>query len=224
MAFENSYGKSKQVKIFDLLGRPDFKNADDLSDDLLDNELKKVTGLLAQNNMEVDFLASYDNRTKYCFITEELFDHEADDLKIPGMTTHFCYEEFHPNHKMDIDGMAKQFLSGWFEQTLDKSAWYFDDPFILPGGKKLIKNELTEKLRKIFDSYNAFTNCKYSIVDIGFELKDEGGMGYAEGFVKYDAVLESHENVVMQGPFKLYMSLRYGSWSIFHIVFPGFEC
>ena len=82
---------------------------------------------------------------------------------------------------------------------------------------------MAEKLKRIFDSYNAFIDYEYRITDISFESNNEGGLGHAEGHVKYNAVLENNDKLIISGPFKLYLSLQYGWWSIFHIVFPGFE-
>ncbi|WP_295717670.1 hypothetical protein [Mucilaginibacter sp.] len=223
MAFEQNYAGAKRTKVFDLLGKPDFKKADELSDHLVDLAFEEVTDLLAQKNIEVDFIAAYDNRTKYSFITEELFDHETDDFNIPGMVTHFTYEEFHPNHKLDIGNRAEEFLSGWLAQKLNERSWCIADPFILKGDRTVSKAELVEKLNQIFNSYNAFTDPEYKIADIGFEFNTETGMGYAEGYIKYNAILESNEKIVIHGPFKLYLSFEHEWWSIFHIVFPGFE-
>jgi hypothetical protein len=223
MAFEHSYANAKRVKLFDRLGQPDFKPADELSDEEIDLAFEEVTDLLGQSNIEVDFEGAYDNRTKYTFITDELFDHEVDDFGIPGMTTHFSYEEFHPNHKLDIENRANEFLSGWFEKDLDEKNWCFANEFILPDRRILSKNEVISKLKAIFDSYNAFTDYEYVIKDIGFELQERSGIGHAEGLVKYNAILENNEQISIKGPFKLYLSSDYGWWSIFHIVFPGFE-
>jgi len=223
MAFEQNYAGAKRIKIFDLLGRPNFKRADELNDQLIDLAFEEITDLLAQKNISVDFIAAYDNRTKYSFITEELFDHETDDFKVPGMVTHFTYEEFHPNHKLDIGNRAEEFLSGWLEQKINEHSWYLADPFILKGGKTLSKVELAEKLKQVFNSYNAFTDPEYTIADIGFEFKTETGMGYAEGYIKYNAILESNEKITFHGPFKLYLSCEQEWWSIFHVALPGFE-
>ena len=223
LTFEHSCANTKWIKIFDLLGKPDFKRADELNDDLMDSSLQEMIVLLSETNIEIDFSGTYDSRTKYIFITEELFNHEANDLQIPGMVTHFCYEEFHPNHKLDIENRAVEFLKGWFEQKLDEQHWCFDNAFILPEGKVLNKVEVIEKLTKIFDSYSAFTDSEYNFIDINFQLNGEGGMGHAEGYVKYISVLENNDKIAISGPFKLYLSLEYGWWSIFHIVFPGFK-
>ena len=223
MAFEQGYANTKRVKIFDLLGKPAFKPVAELNDAEVDSALGEVTDLLARHNIAIDFEGTYDSRTKYSFITEELFDQETDDGKIPGMVTHFSYEEFHPNHKLDIENRALEFITEWFEQKLDEESWCLAKGFILPDRRILTKTEVTRRLKTIFDSYNAFTDCDYIIKNIDFELQEETGMGYAEGLVKYNAVLENNEQVSFKGPFKLYLSLDYGWWSIVHIVFPGFE-
>lgn len=223
MAFEQNYADAKRVKIFDLLGKPEFKKADELNDAELRIELEKVTGLLNDKNIDVYFGDGYDNRVKYAFITDELFEHETDDLMMPGMMMNFDYEEFHPDHQKDIANRAEEFITGWFEQGLDERAWCFADEFVVSGGRTITKKQLAEKLKQIFDSYQAFTDAEYKIFDIRFEFKTETGMGHAEGQVKYKAILESGEEVLFKGPFKLYLSCEQGWWDIFHIVFPGFE-
>lgn len=223
LAFEHSYANAKRIKIYDLLGQPDFKNADELSDELIFIALQEVTDLLAEKNIEVYFGDGYNDRTKYSFITGELFEHETDDLTMPGMTTHFDYEEFHPNHKRDIENRAMEFLDQWFKRTLDEKSWELASEFILPDGKMLGKSAVAGQLKNIFNAYRGFTNDEYHIRDIGYELEAFSGLGYAEGAVKYKAVLENGEVIDFAGPFKLYLTLEQGWWSIFHIVFPGFR-
>ncbi|TFF33824.1 hypothetical protein [Mucilaginibacter psychrotolerans] len=222
MAFENSYAANKRATVFEILGRPNFKRADELNDTDLDDALEVVNALLLSKNMVVDFSGAYENRIKYTFIVEELFGKETDDMQVPGMISHFHYEEYHPNHQLDIAARAEEFINGWFKRDL-KGAWCLADEFVLAGDIAINKEALSERLKSIFDSYTAFTNADYTIAKIDFEFKTETGMGYAEGFVKYDAVLENGEQVLIKGPFKLYLSCEYGWWAIFHIVFPGFK-
>jgi hypothetical protein len=222
-AFEQNYANSKRTIIYDLLGNPEFEKAGDLDDVAIELALEKVINQLAKKNIVVHFDEECDSRTRYHFITEELFEKETDDFMIPGMTTNFDYEEFHPNHKKDIQNRAIEFLSGWFKQSFDENSWELADHFILPDRRVLSKKDLVAQLKNIFDAYKAFTNEDYFIKEIKFELNENGGLGHAEGGVKYDAVLENGETVVIQGGFKLYLSNENGWWSIFHIVFPGFK-
>jgi len=213
MAFEQNWANSKSSKVYDLLGKPDFKRSDDLNDSEIEEELEKITDLLAEKDMEVYFGDGYDSRTKYHFITEELFYHETTFAPMPGMT----------NHKTDIQRRAEEFLSEWFKQSLNEKSWELADQFILPDRKILSRAEVAVQLKNIFDAYTAFIDEKYEIIDIGFQLEGYTGLGHAEGVVKYNAVLENGESVRIGGPFKLYMTLESGWWSIFHIVFPGFK-
>jgi hypothetical protein len=48
LAFEHNYANSRLVKIYDLLGQPDFKNANELTDELLFIALHEVTELLLE--------------------------------------------------------------------------------------------------------------------------------------------------------------------------------
>ena len=222
--FENAWKDAKQVKVYDLIGNPAYKKEHELSDSEIKTGLKKLLDLLENNNMPLAVLGDYDSRVIYKFITEELFEHETDDMQLPGMTKNFTYEEFHPNHKMDIHERAIEFLGDWFEQKFSEHSWELNDPFILSDGKMMSKAEVLKKINNVFESYSSFVNAKYVIAETSFQWNDEqlSGMGNAEGGVKYDAQLENGEYEHFEGPFKLYMSNEDGWWSIFYFVFPGF--
>ncbi|MDB4922100.1 hypothetical protein [Mucilaginibacter sp.] len=222
-AFEQSYTNAKRVKIYDFIGKPVFKKAEDLDDSSIKAALQEVIDLLSKKNIVVHFDEECDISTRYNFITEELFEKETDDFMIPGMTVNFDYEEFHPNHKKDIENRALEFLSEWFKQSFNEYSWELANSFILPDRRILSKKDIIAQLKNIFDAYKAFINEDYFIKEIKFELNENGGLGHAEGGVKYDAVLENGESVAIQGGFKLYLSNENGWWSIFHIVFPGFK-
>ncbi len=223
LAFERNHANSKRIKLYEKLGRPDFKRADELNEGSIATALQEITDLLLQKNMTVDFSGEYDDRTKYHFITEELFDYEVDDLVIKGMMTHFDYEEFHPNHKLDIERRAINFLEEWFSQSLNERSWELASGFVLPNGTVLDKSKVVAQFKNIFNAYTAFTDEEYFIEDIGFKLQEDFGLGHAEGTVKYNAVLENGDVITFEGLFKLYLSFEEDWWSIFHIVFPGFE-
>lgn len=223
MAFEQNHANAKPQKVYELMGKPPFKKADELNDAELAAELERISDVLAKNNIDVFFDEEIDERTRYSFITEELFEHESMFSPMPGMTTCFDYEEFHPNHKKDIKNRADEFIKHWFERTLDEKSWELGSEFILPDRRVLPKDEVVRQCKNIFDSYKSFFDGQYKIIDIGFQLDEGSGMGHAEGVVKYDALLENGAEVRIGGPFKLYMSLDYGWWNIVHIVFPGFQ-
>ena len=222
--FEDAWKNVKTIKVYDLINRPAFKHESVLSDDEMPAALESVLNILEENGIVLHVEGEYSGRTIYKFITEELFEHETDDVMVPGMTKNFTYEEFHPNHKLDIHARTMDFLKSWFEQRFNKYSWELNDNFILADGSSLPKNEVLKKIQNIFDSYTSFENCKFHIDEISFQWNDEQatGLGHAEGAVKYDAIMENGETVPIEGPFKLYMSCEHGWWNIFYFVFPGF--
>jgi hypothetical protein len=223
MAFEQNWANAKPAKVYDLLGKPDFKLSAELSDEELEVALDQLCDLLSEKSMQVYFDDEVDSRTRYQFITEELFEHETTFVPVEGMTSCFDYEEFHPNHKKDIERRAEEFITQWFKRTLDEKSWELSDQFILPDRRLLSKAEIAAQCKKIFDAYTGFADGEFKIIDIGFQLEEFSGLGHAEGVVKYEAGLENGESVRIGGPFKLYMTLDTGWWSIFHIIFPGFS-
>jgi hypothetical protein len=226
MAFEQNWAKTKDhkpAKVYDLLGKPAFKKAAELDDAELEKALEQINELLSEKNVEVYFGEDdeYDNRAQYVFITEELFDHETTFMPMPGMTTFFSYEEFHPNHKKDIENKAKKFLSAWLKKDIEACGWELAHHAILPDHKILSKDEVIARFEHIFSFSTAFANETYEFFDTGFDL--EAAMGHAEGGIKYDVVLKNGETVPVGGAFKLYFSFDHEYWSLVYMVLPGFK-
>jgi hypothetical protein len=221
--FEHAAAGAKQITVYDKLGRPDFIPASELSDKELKRALKRITTLMLKKQIEVDFSGSYDERTRYSFITDELFECETSDFFISGMITHYCYEEFHPDHKMDIKNRTTEFISDWLEHSFNEYSWELAPYFILPDGKVLSKEMVLEKLKSVFDCYTCFCDSEYFIENTNFELKGDINLGHSEGTIKYTAILENDERVSFEGPFKLYFSMEGEWWHIYYFVLPGFN-
>ena len=74
LAFESGLAQAEEIRIFDLIGKPDFVPEIKLNDISIAKALNKLMDLINQKQIALDFLGSYDCRTKYKFITEELFE------------------------------------------------------------------------------------------------------------------------------------------------------
>jgi hypothetical protein len=216
---EHAFEHTRQVGIFDLLGQPSVRRAEELDDQQIELALTEVCELMASKNIELDFAGEYNARLKYAFITDELFERETDDIDIPGFVTHFIYEEFHPNHKLDIESRAIEFIEGWCSKQINEESWELGNTFILENGRELLKRDVLQKIKCVFESYREFANCVYSFVDINFEI----GMGFAGGVISYEAILENGEILPVKGSFKIYLSLDNQWWNIIYFVFPGFN-
>lgn len=222
--WEDAYKKVKQVKVYDYIQRPEYRAADSLNDQEISSELEKINAIMKMNNVCLHVEGQYDARIIYRFITEELFEYETDDMHLPGMTQNFTYEEFHPNHQLDIQRRTMDFFEDWFERKFSDCSWELNDEFILPDGRRFQRKDVLTKIQKVFDAYPLFSNVKFAFGETVFQYDNENGtgLGHAEGRVKYSAVMENGEIVLIEGPFKLYMSYECNWWNIFYFIFPGF--
>lgn len=224
IAFEESFSKTTFKSLFEILNKPVYPAESELNDHALEIAYKSLIKLLDSRNIDVFYQDDYSLRTKYKFITKELFDQEipCDDL-LNVMRYCFNYEEFHPNHALDIKDKTISFIDDWMEHKLDYKHPNLAESFIYPNGKILHKDDITIKIINFFKCFKEFKNCKYSIEEINFDLSLDTRMGFAEGYIKYTAVLYDNEEVQIEGHYKIYYSLDYGCWSIVYFVFPGFN-
>ncbi len=121
MAFENAFQSSKQIKLYDFLEQPAFRKVEELTNAEVTEELSRIMELMNKKMVYLDTICEVDDSELYRFITEELFFEEKDDIPIPGMITHYTYEEFHPNHEHDIRNHSIDFVRSF----LDKESGYY---------------------------------------------------------------------------------------------------
>ncbi len=226
MAFEDEYANAEYVTVFERLGSPDFKCVDELDKVELSNSIKRFLKLLQNNDIKLEILdGPYDDKVIYRFITEELFSIKVESKPLAGMTCNFTYEEFHPNHKADIIKRTHSFLFNWFGRKFTEYCTELSWHCITDEGIQLTREGVIGKMNIFFEAFDQFKDDGYNINNISFELQGDvdRGMGFAEGTLKYDAVLENGEIIHYQGPYKLYLQLEDGWWSIFYFVMPGFK-
>ena len=222
--FEESFDNAKEITIYECIGSPSYKNSDELKPEDVKPEIERIMELLHSKNIILEVLGQYDLSVIYKFITEELFREKIREVNFPGYLHSFVYEEFYPNHGIDIGNTAQVFLNHWFEKEFNESNTEFATQIITAEGKMFSKQEVIAKLYNCQNSYHRFSNIKFKGSDTGFEWDDEEkrGIGHAEGMFSYDAEIENGEIIHIEGPFKLYMSNDDGNWRIFYFVFPGF--
>ncbi|MBL4657172.1 MAG: hypothetical protein JKX73_04170, partial [Flavobacteriales bacterium] len=114
--FEDSYKKCKQIAVYDLLGRPEYRRISEIPDGEINAELGKIVDLLGNSGICLDTLCEVADRELYRFITEELFPYETDDMKVEGMVQHYIYEEFHPNNDYYIRRTWAEFMGGLLDK------------------------------------------------------------------------------------------------------------
>jgi hypothetical protein len=226
LAFEESYNKGDFITLYESIGKPDYKSADEMDAAELKEAVTQLLELLNQHQVNLDFTdGPYEDAAVYRFITEELFNQEVDKEPVDGMIMSYIYEEFHPNHKASIEHSTHQFLKEWFSRSFEKNEFILSEHIITADGIQMQREGLLEKLRLFFDAFKNFSDDGYNIDNTSFELQpdDERGMGFAEGMLKYEAEIDNGEMIHFEGPYKLYMQMEYNEWSVFYFVMPGFK-
>ena len=225
ISFEENYKDAEFTTIYEKMGSPNFVPAAQLKPHQFNTALQNMHTLLNENHLRLDICdGPYPEELIYTFITEELFNHEIELEDMVGGTRIFIYEEFHPNNRAEIERNTHDFLGNWFGKTFNEYSSELAYQFINASGEQLDRDELFAKTNLFFDSFEAFENDGYNIDEIKFDLLPDGkGMGHAEGFLKYDAIMENRESLHFEAPFKLYMQREGKYWSIFYFVMPGFE-
>lgn len=226
LAFEASYNRGDFVTVYDRIGKPVYKSAEEMNASEIKEAVQQLLELLSQHQISLDFTdGPYDDDTIYRFITEELFNQEVEKDPVDGMMMGYIYEEFHPNHKAAIERNTHRFLKEWFTRSFADNEFILSQDIITANGIQMHREELVQKLRLFFDAFISFTDDAYNIDNINFELQGdaERGMGFAEGTLKYDAEIDNNEIIHFEGPYKIYMQMQYNEWSVFYFVMPGFN-
>jgi len=224
-SFEDSFDKAKQVTIYECIGSPEYKQAEELKPEEIEAEMRKIIELMQSKNIILEVLGKYDLSLIYKFITDELFQEKIKEVDYPEYLHSFVYEDFHPSHDVDIAMTAQDFLDHWVKKEFDENSFELAGQLVTADGKTFSRNEVIARLRNCLNSYREFSNIGFMGCDTNHEWNEtEGkGMGHAEGMFRYDAEIENGETIHFEDAFKLYMINEDGYWRIFYFVFPGFS-
>lgn len=224
--FERQFENAKSITVRERIGNPPVKPLAEIADPELAGELDRLLELLFENDIAIDFLHEQNEREMYRFITEEMLDEEIDDIQIPGMVSHFIYEEFHPNDEDDITDAVEEFLftlfngdfkdpQGMHDHILSEERMHdsHGSPISLEGFKLLLGD--------FYEAYPLLTGHEVEIISI---LVD-GDHAVAGTRMKWHGRPKS-EKVVMEqeglSEFNLVRSI-YGGWDITQANIPGWS-
>jgi len=225
--FEQQFNKAEKIKVWEYLGKPVYRNANDIESQKISDELERLMNYMNEHNIALDTLCQVDDKELYRFITEELFFHEIDNIHIGGMMSCFTYEEFHPNAEYDI----RQSYDYFFRMTFAKmeniggsgyDLLYVDtDNYADSKGEKLDKEGVIKSINIFLDSFDYFEVISNKIKNIFInEDKTDAKLSFE---IEYKGCFDnSHEFIINKGhgSFQLKPS-EYGGWDIYHISLPG---
>ncbi|MDP4261623.1 MAG: hypothetical protein Q8941_03735 [Bacteroidota bacterium] len=139
MAFEEQFEQHKTIKVFDKIGRPGhFKPVNEIPDNDMGKAWDELRDYLNKYGLDLGVCSPYiSTRELYRFTIEELFDHETDDMLLPGWTTNFIYDEFHPDPVYESEKAVKEDLFPALFKTapVDEYFYCLHDQNILLNGK-----------------------------------------------------------------------------------------
>lgn len=212
-AFEEQYQNTEQISVFDFIGRPEFPPEDSISDDEIGKALENIMKVLNTNGIVLETLCDVGDRDLYAFIMWEFLFHEIDNIRIEGMTLHFIYEDFHPNHEYNILCHSADFMQSF----LDKDAYYYPMFF----SERAKEENALEHFRESFNSFglNQFSICSVSHNDQKAEVVFQ---------IDFSATIENSSEIVQfKGEGHIELVYQNDFWYINKVKFPvpnGVEC
>ncbi len=153
--FENNFHHAETILLYDFIERPDFANVETIADDKISEELDRIMDILNEKGIQLDTICDVEEREVYRFITEELFVHEMDNMRIKGMMTCFIYEEFHPNHEYDIKSHCTDAIYDFLSKNTDDYSIYFT-----------LEAKEASWFNNFRDAFGSFTLHQFEITDV----------------------------------------------------------
>ena len=208
MSFEKAFRNAKQISVYDKIGRPDFVPENVLNDAEVTGSLEKIESILHQNGLNLDVLADYENEERliYKFITEELFDLEVDDVNIQGFNTNFIYENFHQNHKYDLNRDTLDFLN----MFLNKKSNIYDEY----NSKDVINHIELNNFRSLFKKLKLKL---FEITNIVFDEQNAKTTFNIDFWGKMDG---NPNKIYYSGEGTITFKYIHGYWNVQNVVLP----
>jgi hypothetical protein len=205
LAFERVKNEAKEVEIYQYIGKPKIKAAENLSTEEIILEKERLLKLLSKKGIFLTSIEDIDDRVMYQFITEEFFYKKTLDLPIKGMVRHFVYEEFHPNERLYAEKTVEFFIHTYFNEELNENL------------AMLCRDEARQYVGDFYNLYERFELKNYEL--ISSDIKKLKGKITAsidfEAFVENS--LKSHK---YQGELDIEVRRRKGQWQISQLSFP----
>ena len=182
--FEDAINGNCKVSVKEVLGELKIKPFAEIPKEKLENELDELLNKMASKGIDLSILAETPASDIYNFITNELLDYEMDDMRGTGYTTHFTYEDFHPNDKYDIERTIENWITGLcsieFYEHIEIEL--FDEVETLEG-HKLTRKEMMNSIRPFGEYYE---NIKIKEQAEGyFTINDEKTDAVFKAFISY---------------------------------------
>ncbi len=197
--FEKQFENAKRITVYEKIGKPNFKTLSEIKNKKeLKQTLDDVLDLMSNHAVVLDVLCDYENEDAliYSFIIDELFKCEIDDITISGMISNFIYEEFHPNHRYDLENYTFDFIKMFLKK---------EDDFYEKFHNKDVENHIAiNSFRSLFQKFELIT---LEIVSINFN-EEEAKTEFNIDFI----AIQGKEEIKFFGLGSILFRYEYGFW------------
>lgn len=223
MAFEKQFEEHKTVKVFDKIGRPQhFKPVNEIPDSDIEKAWEQLRDCLNKHGIDLDVCSPNISVSElYRFTTEELFEHEMDEMDLPGWATNFIYDEFHPDPVYDNSRLVQQDLLHdiFRKEELFCEIHYAKDGFTFNDKQYSDYKTYEEKINRfksMFDEIellaSAISSCQVKETECG-----------VKGTYKAIAKIGETE-MILEGDFQVGLIIsELGYWDMKSIQIDGFD-
>lgn len=224
--FERQFENARRISIRERIGNPVIKSLTEIPESELETELDNLLELLAENNIAIDFLHEIEDRDAYRFLTEELLNEMTDDIHIPGMISHFIYEEFHPNDEDDITQAVDEFFYALFKDYLREtdSMFYYTiskENMRDSKGQSMNLEQFKKSVADFYEKHPVLMDHSIEVISINIE----GDKAIADVQTLWHAIPKNENAVVKHegiSKFSLERSI-YGGWDITQANIVGWD-
>lgn len=216
--FEQNFSEhAMETSVFEVLELPYLLDEKYLTDEGIRSQLQRIRRLLQEKQLMLDTIYPTDDRVLYRFILEELLQEKVEGNLPPGFFRHFIYEEFHPNHRRDIEELAIQFFQHFTEQNFPSSNFYLSDEIVC-GDILLSREEAVSRLALFAGLFASLQIAELKILQV--ELNE---LNASVSFrLRYHGVVSADESVEVDQEGKLGFIYRDGLlWQIDAFDIPG---
>ncbi len=215
--FEDAMDDPDEKEIDEVLGFPKFPAVEDLSDEEVITALELVNTALSNHNIELDVIYPTPKREVYRFITEELLKVKTWMTGVQGMTAHFIYEEFYPNHPGDMGADIDQILDYVCSGSEGKLPWRISHELTLFG-----ETVTREAFKATLDDHcQAFPGMSFTGVDL-IKTDFDPPAAYATADFSFELDESSDSPGAFQAKAEFYFELEDAQYCLKRLVIEHF--
>jgi hypothetical protein len=220
LEFERQYKSGGTLTMYEFLGRPHLYPPEELrSEEDFRAEVNRLFELFEQNSVRLDVLGTYPAETLYRFIVDEFMHLEKDNIRIPGMYSGYIYEEFHPNHRLDIDRRVRDLFEWLTEVDRPENFYGFDDAIEDHRGQTWTRAQLISELRAFRRGFNRLEIVRLDFEK--FEFDETTGLAELRLFVELEGRRGGDKFWFIKDFAEIELRCEYNYWSISKFKLPA---